>query len=108
MVLGFGNGTFAVAAVGAMMALAGTGTGQREGVRMGLWGAAQALAFGLGSLAGPALVDVMRHVLASAMPAYALVFLAQAALFLVAARLVSAGTPVSAAAEGSIIMAVSA
>ncbi len=109
MLLGFGNGIFAVAAVGAMLALAGTGAGQREGVRMGLWGAAQALAFGLGSLAGPALVDVMHHVLASAMPAYALVFLAEAALFLVAARLVAAGAPVSAAtADSSIIMAVSA
>ncbi len=109
MLLGFGNGTFTVAAVGAMMALAGTGAGQREGLRMGLWGAAQALAFGLGSLVGPALVDLMHHVLASAMPAYALVFLVEAGLFLIAARLVSAGAPVSSAVgDGATLMAVSA
>ena len=109
ILLGFGNGTFTVAAVGSMMSLAGTGAGQREGVRMGLWGAAQALAFGLGSLIGPALVDVMHHVFASAMPAYALVFLVEASLFLVAARLVSAGATVSSAAgDGATIMAVSA
>ena len=109
MLLGFGNGAFAVAAVGTMMALAGTGVGQREGVRMGLWGAAQALAFGCGSLIGPALVDVMHHVFASAMPAYALAFLLEAALFLLAARLVTAGAPVSSAAsDGATLMAVSA
>ncbi len=109
MLLGFGNGTFTVAAVASMMSLAGRGAGHREGVRMGVWGAAQALAFGLGSLVGPALVDVMHRVFASAMPAYALVFLVEAGLFLIAARLVSAGTPVSSvASDGATIMAVSA
>ena len=44
--LGFFNGVFAVAAIGAMMALAGEGAGAREGTRMGLWGAAQAIAAG--------------------------------------------------------------
>ncbi len=109
MLLGFGNGTFTVAAVAAMMSLAGQGAGHREGVRMGLWGAAQALAFGVGSLMGPALVDVMHHVFASAMPAYAVVFLVEAGLFLAAARLVAAETPVpSAASDGATLMAVSA
>jgi MFS transporter, BCD family, chlorophyll transporter len=37
---------FAVAAIGSMMALAGEGRGRREGTRMGLWGAAQAIAAG--------------------------------------------------------------
>ena len=46
--LGVANGVFAVAAIGSMMALAGAGRGGREGVRMGLWGAAQAIAFALG------------------------------------------------------------
>ena len=50
--LGVANGAFAVAAIGSMMGLAGEGREAREGVRMGLWGAAQAIAFGLGGLRG--------------------------------------------------------
>ena len=50
--LGVANGAFAVAAIGSMMALAGHGRERREGLRMGLWGAAQAIAFGLGGFLG--------------------------------------------------------
>ena len=82
--LGFGNGVFAVAAIGAMMALAGQGRQAREGTRMGLWGAAQALAAGFGGLLGAASADALRLVMADA-PAFATVFLAEAFLFLVAA-----------------------
>ena len=46
--LGVTNGAYAVAAIGSMMALVGAGGEKREGVRMGLWGAAQAFAFGIG------------------------------------------------------------
>ena len=49
--LGFFNGVFAVAAIGSMMQLAGDGRADREGTRMGLWGAAQAIAAGFGGLA---------------------------------------------------------
>ena len=52
--LGVCNGIFAVAAIGSMMALAGEGREAREGTRMGLWGAAQAVAAGFGGLAGAA------------------------------------------------------
>ena len=52
MMLGFFNGMFAVAAIGSMMALAGEGRRGREGTRMGLWGAAQAVAAGFGGLDG--------------------------------------------------------
>lgn len=90
--LGFGNGTFAVAAVGSMMVLAGRGAAAREGLRMGVWGAAQASAFGLGSLAGPGLVAAGASLGASPAAAYAAVFLAQATLFLMSARL-AASTP---------------
>ena len=55
--LGVSNGAFAVAAIGSMMGLAGTGAGSREGTRMGLWGAAQAIAFGLGGVAATLSVD---------------------------------------------------
>lgn len=84
-VLGFFNGMFAVAAIGSMMALAGEGRARREGTRMGLWGAAQAIAAGFGGLAGAALADVLRGVMATDRAAFALVFSAEAALFLAAA-----------------------
>lgn len=82
--LGFFNGMFAVAAIGAMMGLASEGRGQREGTRMGLWGAAQAIAAGFGGLMGAAAVDVARGFWADG-PAFGLVFAAEAALFLAAA-----------------------
>jgi hypothetical protein len=44
--LGVFNGAFSIAAIGSMMRLASDGPKAREGVRMGLWGAAQAVAFG--------------------------------------------------------------
>jgi BCD family chlorophyll transporter-like MFS transporter len=78
--LGFFNGMFAVAAIGSMMALAGRGRGGREGTRIGLWGAAQAIAAGFGGLVGAAAVDVARALVADA-PAFGAVFLAEAALF---------------------------
>jgi len=86
-VLGLANGAFAVSAIGSMMALAGTGTAGREGVRMGLWGAAQAIAFALGGIVATAAVDVARLALDSPIAAYSLVFAAEGVLFIVAAQL---------------------
>ncbi len=82
--LGLFNGMFAVAAIGSMMALAGEGRGAREGTRMGLWGASQAIAAGAGGLTGAALADVMRGLMTDA-PAFGVVFSLEAALFVVAA-----------------------
>jgi MFS transporter, BCD family, chlorophyll transporter len=59
--MGLGNGVFAVAAIGAMMALAGAGGPGQEGVRMGVWGAAQAIAFGAGGLAGAGVAEGLRR-----------------------------------------------
>jgi BCD family chlorophyll transporter-like MFS transporter len=70
-----------------MMGLAGQGRQAREGVRMGLWGAAQAIAFGLGGFLGAAAVDVARLLLGSPVAAYGTVFAAQAALFILSAAL---------------------
>lgn len=81
--LGFFNGMFAVAAIGSMMALAGQGRSRREGTRMGLWGAAQAIAAGFGGLLGAAFVDVLRLTFADAQ-AFGAVFLFEAGLFLAA------------------------
>jgi BCD family chlorophyll transporter-like MFS transporter len=85
--LGLSNGVFAVAAIGSMMGMVGAGRRAREGVRMGLWGAAQAIAFAIGGLAATLLVDVIRFLTGSVPVAYGLVFAIEAALFFVASRL---------------------
>jgi BCD family chlorophyll transporter-like MFS transporter len=85
--LGFFNGVYAVAAIGSMMALVGKGAPAREGVRMGLWGAAQAFAFGLGGFLGAGASDLARHFLGSPAAAYGTVFAIEGSLFLVAAVL---------------------
>jgi BCD family chlorophyll transporter-like MFS transporter len=85
--LGIANGAFAVAAIGAMMGLVSEGHENRDGVRMGVWGAAQAVAFGLGGIVGTLAVDIVRLVTGSAVHAYGLVFVAQAVLFAAAVLL---------------------
>jgi BCD family chlorophyll transporter-like MFS transporter len=85
--LGFANGIFAVAAIGAMMGLVSQGRSRRDGMRMGVWGAAQAVAFGLGGLGGTVAIDVMRWLLGSLPLSYAVVFGSQATLFAAAAWL---------------------
>ena len=92
--LGLANGAFAVAAIASMMTLSGHGTARREGLRMGLWGAAQAIAFGLGGFIGTVAIDVARAFIDTPAHAYALVFTAEAALFVWAAAI---GTRVRAA-----------
>ena len=82
--LGVGNGVYAVAAIGSMMALAGRGGEAERGTRMGVWGAAQGVAFGAGGFLGTLAVDLMRLVASDAVHAYAWVFAGEAALFAVA------------------------
>ncbi|TRD11996.1 BCD family MFS transporter [Erythrobacter insulae] len=95
-VLGFSNGIFAVASIGAMMGLAGAGEKTREGVRMGVWGASQAIAFGLGGLIGAIGVDQARAALASDGSAFQLIFAIEAGLFVLAAILAVRATSASA------------
>lgn len=88
--LGFFNGVFAVAAIGSMMALAGAGpggdeAGGREGIRMGVWGAAQAIAFALGGFFGAVGVDIGRRIFAEDATAFLTVFAIEAGLFVAAA-----------------------
>ena len=85
--LGLANGVFAVSALGSMMALAGAGRADREGVRMGLWGAAQAVAFAVGGIVGTVGVDLTRYLFGSPLLAYGIVFTCEAALFLAASAL---------------------
>ncbi len=84
VVMGFFNGMFAVAAIGSMMALAGEGREAREGTRMGLWGAAQAIAAGFGGLLGAALADAMRTFMSDP-SAFGTVFVLEAMLYLASA-----------------------
>lgn len=85
--LGVANGAFAAAAIATMMQLAGRGRDNREGMRVGLWGAAQAIAFGLGGLAGAAASDLARGLIASPGLAYGAVFAGESLLFLISAVL---------------------
>ncbi|MFN3312716.1 MAG: BCD family MFS transporter [Hyphomonas sp.] len=87
LALGAANGAFAVAAIGSMMTLASAGRSSREGTRMGLWGASQAIAFGLGGLLGAVAADVARYTMADPGAAFSLVFAAEGILFLLAALL---------------------
>jgi BCD family chlorophyll transporter-like MFS transporter len=96
-VLGFSNGVFAVSAIGAMMGLAGAGETTREGVRMGVWGASQAIAFGLGGLLGALGVDIARQIMAHDGSAFRLIFAIEAILFVIAAGLALRTTGTSAA-----------
>jgi BCD family chlorophyll transporter-like MFS transporter len=83
--LGLGNGTFAVGAIGAMMALAARGAD--AGMRMGVFGAAQAIGFAVGGLVGALLADAARWLVGDLGTGYALVFVLEAACFTVAAAL---------------------
>ena len=85
--LGLANGVFAVSAIGAMMGLAGADGGHREGIRMGVWGAAQAIAFALGGLMGAIGLDLGRALIGSTSRTFMIVFAVQALLFVVAASL---------------------
>jgi BCD family chlorophyll transporter-like MFS transporter len=91
--LGVANGAFSIAAIATMMRLAGEGadgSGRgREGTRMGLWGAAQAAAFGLGGLLGTAASDLAHALLGEQRTAYAAVFGMQALMFAVSAAVAS-------------------
>jgi BCD family chlorophyll transporter-like MFS transporter len=96
--LGVANGAFSIAAIGSMMSLAGgqraaadgRAPAAREGTRMGLWGAAQAIGFAAGGLFGAAASDLARWLFGDAGgpgSAYASVFFIEAGMFIVAAIL---------------------
>lgn len=85
--LGFANGAFSIAAIASMMAMASAGRESREGLRMGVWGAAQAIAFGMGGFVGTVLSDAVRMFVATPSAAYTSVFALEAGVFVVAAVL---------------------
>lgn len=83
VLLGFGNGLFVVGAVGSMMLLSSECEGA-TGLRMGVFGASQAVAAGLAGLMATGTLDIARAFLTDT-AAYGVVFFAEAALFLAAA-----------------------
>ena len=101
--LGLANGIFAVAAVGAMLGLASDGKTSGEGARMGVWGAAQAIAFGLGGLLGAVIVDYLRARMSSDGGAFEIVFAIEAGLFMVAAVVATGTSMARAAPTGKVI-----
>ncbi len=98
--LGTANGAFSIAAIGSMMQLASEGRQSREGVRMGLWGAAQAIAFGLGGLIGTAASDVARLIFHAPGAAYGCVFALEGLMFLAAAGIAANRPGLSSGAVG--------
>jgi BCD family chlorophyll transporter-like MFS transporter len=82
--LGFANGFFAVCAIGMMMSYAAMGKESREGTRLGVWGAAQAVAFAIGGLVGAMSLDLTRTVVETTQSAFVVVFVIEAVLFVVA------------------------
>ena len=95
VVLGLGNGLFVVGAIGSMMRLAAAREGA-AGTRMGVFGAAQAIAAGSAGLIATGILDLARLTLPIE-AAYGTVFVLEAVLFLaaalVAARLLSPRDP---------------
>jgi BCD family chlorophyll transporter-like MFS transporter len=70
-----------------MMNLVSAGHRNREGTRMGIWGASQAVAYGTGGFLGTFASDATQHLVSSVSRSYALVFAAEAGLYLFAASL---------------------
>jgi BCD family chlorophyll transporter-like MFS transporter len=87
--LGLANGAFSIAAIASMMRLAVVGGAGKEGVRIGLWGGAQAIAFGLGGLLGAGASDLARSIFTNPASAYSSVFFIEALLFVASAYMAS-------------------
>ena len=83
VILGLGNGLFVVGAIGSMMRLAAAQQGA-AGTRMGVFGAAQAIAAGAAGLMATGILDIARLSLPLE-AAYGVVFGLEAVLFLAAA-----------------------
>ena len=85
--LGLCNGAFAVSAIGSMMGLAGAGRRQGAGGRMGVGGSAPAVGVYCGVCGAHLRADVARGAFGTPGKAFALIFAAEAGLFLYSALL---------------------
>lgn len=103
--LGVANGAFAIGAIGSMMSLSAASDRSQTGVRMGVFGASQAIAMAAGGMLGAGASDVMRSVFDSDRLGYGSVFAMEAALFVGAAVLASAAQSVGRAESGESLLA---
>jgi BCD family chlorophyll transporter-like MFS transporter len=85
MGLGVANGAFAIGAISTMMTLTADGGDHTSGLRMGIFGAAQAVGTGIGQFLGAAGSDVSRALLGGVTLGYGAVFGVEALMFTVAA-----------------------
>ena len=86
LTLGIANGIFTAGILGTMMKLASEGqTADREGTRMGLWGASQAYAAGIAALISTSLVDTFSSFINQPAMSYGMVFSIQGMLFILSA-----------------------
>ena len=86
LTLGIANGVFTAGILGTMMKLASEGqTENREGTRMGLWGASQAYAAGIAALISTSLVDIFSSFINQPAMSYGMVFSIQGMLFILSA-----------------------
>lgn len=91
--LGVANGVFAVGALGAMMGMTAGPKGEGVGLRLGVYGAAQALAYGIGGTLGGMASDVAIMALGQVRTGYTAVFATEAFLFVVSAGLAARIAP---------------
>lgn len=103
--LGLANGTFAIGAIGSMMSLSAGADRSQTGVRMGVFGASQAIAMAAGGMLGAGASDVMRAVFDSDRLGYGSVFAMEAALFIGAAVLASAARQAGRATSSESLLA---
>ncbi len=109
--LGAANGVFAVGALGAMMGMTHGPRGEGVGLRLGVYGAAQALAYGIGGTVGGIASDIAIYAFGHVRIGYAVVFATESALFVGAAWLAwrigaaRAVADVDAAHRGEVLLA---
>ena len=103
--LGVANGVFAIGAIGSMMSLSTAADQSQTGVRMGVFGASQAIAMAAGGMLGAGASDVMRAYFSSDQLGYGSVFVMEAALFAGAAVLASAAREAGKARSGESVLA---
>ena len=85
---GISNGIFTAGVLGTMLHLASRGSGDnKEGTRMGIWGAAQAYATMIAVFFSTVLVDILGLIMTSLPSVYGIVFLTAACFFIASAYL---------------------
>ena len=87
-IFGISNGVFTAGVLGTMLHLASRGSGDnKEGTRMGIWGAAQAYATMIAVFFSTLLVDILGLIMTSLPSVYGVVFLTAASFFIASAYL---------------------